>query len=340
MEEGLARKKAELILGGDVRIPEGFRMPFRISKSTAGPGAGKRGAVFAFGGTRVKKGIVTSDGDFELIVKEDGYSLNRDGRIFIDDVKIEPVVFHAPGQAFFNMDNRCIFRCIYCRSPNLENGSRVSGEKMVSMIRGLPEGTEIGGIAVTSGVVGKIGETVRDMVECVSVLHGEFPDLPIGVEPYVNEKSQIDAFCDAGVSEMKINVETARRDIFDLACPGLDQDALLEMLEYSVSVFGRGKVVSNIIVGLGETDEDVEKMMKKLCAIGVVPGLRPLKAGSEELVRISETLGTPAGADADRIVRLAKIQKRILAEHGLGTSQFKTMCFACGCCDLVPFKDL
>jgi len=32
MEESLVRKKAELILGGDVRIPEGFRAPFRISK--------------------------------------------------------------------------------------------------------------------------------------------------------------------------------------------------------------------------------------------------------------------------------------------------------------------
>jgi biotin synthase-related radical SAM superfamily protein len=340
MEESLVRKKAELILGGDVRIPEGFRAPFRISKSTAGPGAGKRGVVFAFGGTRVKKGIVDSGGDFELIVKEEGYSLNRNGETFIDNVTIEPVIFHAPGQAFFNMDNRCIFRCIYCKSPNLEKGSRVSGEKMASMIRGLPEGTGIGGIAITSGVAGGIEETVRGMIECVSVLHKEFPNLPIGVEPYVNEKSQIEAFRNAGVSEMKINVETARKDIFDLACPGLDQDTLLEMLDHSVSVFGRGKVASNIIIGLGETDGDVEAMMERLCDMGVVPGLRPLKAGPEELLRISGILGAPAGTDAERVVSLAKTQKRILEEHGLDVSGFRTMCFACGCCDLVPFRDL
>lgn len=340
MEEGLVRKKAELILGGDVRIPDGFRIPFRISKSTAGPGAGKRGVVFAFGGTRVKKGIVSTGGDFELVVKDDGLSLNRDGALFIDDVTLEPVVFHAPGQAFFNMDNRCIFRCVYCKSPNLENGSRVSGETMASMIRGLPDGADVGGIAITSGVFGSVEDTVKDMIDCVSVLRKEFPDLPIGVEPYVTDKSQIEAFRDAGVTEMKINVEAARRDVFDRACPGLDQDIILKMLEHSVSVFGRGKVSSNIIIGLGETDEDVEAMMEGLCKMGVVPGLRPLKAGPEELVRISDAVNAPAGVDAERMIRLAETQKRILMRHGLDISGFRTMCFACGCCDLVPFRDL
>lgn len=340
MEESLVRKKAELILGGDIRIPEGFRVPFRISRSTAGPGAGKRGVVFAFGGTRVKKGIVNSGGDFELVANDDGLSLTRGGDAFIDNVTMEPVVFHAPGQAFFNMDNRCIFRCVYCKSPNLENGSRVSGETMASMIRGLPDDADVGGIAVTSGVFGSVEDTVKDMIDCVSVLHREFPDLPIGAEPYVNDESQIDAFRDAGVTEMKINVEAARRDIFDRACPGLDQDIILRMLEHSVSVFGRGKVASNIIIGLGETDRDVEDMLERLCAMGVVPGLRPLKAGPEELMRISDTVGIPAGTDAERVIRLAKTQKRILMKHGLDISGFRTMCFACGCCDLVPFRDL
>ena len=36
----VAEKKAELLLGGPVRIPSDFRMPFLPSKSTAGPGAG------------------------------------------------------------------------------------------------------------------------------------------------------------------------------------------------------------------------------------------------------------------------------------------------------------
>lgn len=340
MEESLVERKAELILGGDVRIPEGFRMPFRISRSTAGPGAGKSGAVFAFGGMRVKKGIVTSDGEFELVVEDGGYRITRGGKPFLDGVSIEPVIFHAPGQAFFNMDNRCIFRCIYCRSPNLGHGMRVSGEKMVSMIRGLPEDTTVSGIAITSGVADSVDGTVDGMIGCVSALHEAFPDLPIGVEPYVTEKSQIDAFRDAGASEMKMNVEAARQDIFAKTCPGLDYDLLFEMLGHAVSVFGRGMVASNVIVGLGETDEDIERALERLCSMGVVPGLRPLKAGPEELARISESIGTQAGADASRIVGLARLHKDILRKHGLGVSQFKTMCFACGCCDIVPFKDL
>ena len=44
------RKKAILISGGGVKLPEGFDMPVRVSHSTAGPGAGSDAAVFAFGG--------------------------------------------------------------------------------------------------------------------------------------------------------------------------------------------------------------------------------------------------------------------------------------------------
>ena len=42
----------------------------------------------------------------------------------------------------------------------------------------------------------------------------------------------------------------------------------------------------------------------------------------------------------ERLVRLAQEQKRILEEHGLTTLTFQTMCHSCGCCDIVPFRDV
>ena len=41
----------------------------------------------------------------------------------------------------------------------------------------------------------------------------------------------------------------------------------------------------------------------------------------------------------DRAVRLAEIQKAAMKRHGLTTETSVTMCFECGCCDLVPFRD-
>ena len=102
MEEDLIARKAELILGGPVRIPEGFEPPSRISRSTAGPGAGYGSLVFSFGGFRVKKPISSDRGDFELVAGDGGLSMTRGGEPFLDRVEIVPIVYHCPGQAFFN----------------------------------------------------------------------------------------------------------------------------------------------------------------------------------------------------------------------------------------------
>jgi biotin synthase-related radical SAM superfamily protein len=43
--------------------------------------------------------------------------------------------------------------------------------------------------------------------------------------------------------------------------------------------------------------------------------------------------------DKERVIKLARMQKEILAKRGLSTKTFKTMCFPCSCCDLVPEID-
>ena len=104
MEEDLILAKAELISGGAVSVPKGYRFPVRLSRSTAGPGAGNRSVVFSFNGMRVKKSV-SDDGEFcfdpEMNV------ISRDGGIVAMDVSIVPVAFHCPEQAFFNLDQRC-----------------------------------------------------------------------------------------------------------------------------------------------------------------------------------------------------------------------------------------
>jgi len=42
----------------------------------------------------------------------------------------------------------------------------------------------------------------------------------------------------------------------------------------------------------------------------------------------------------DRLLRLAKAHKEILQEHRLDARDLNTMCQKCGCCDIVPFRDI
>jgi len=341
MEADLIEKKAQLLLGGDVLLPPGYRMPYRISRSTAGPGAGKRSAVFSFGGMRVKKGISYDSGDFELIDDNGRLSMTKNGEPFLNNVEIKPVVFHSPEQAFFNLDQRCKYNCRFCTSPLLKGDATKSltDEKIVEMIRNSMDEQDVVSVALTSGVIGSVDETVDRMISCVKAIRKEFPNIPIGVEPYIDSEDQIRRLKDAGATEIKINLETPRKDIFEAICPELDYDLILRMLKSSVKIFGPGKVTTNLIFGIGETDDDLEACMNMLASFGCAPGLRAIRLNDMNRDNMKNA-GIVCDMTKERMIRLAQLQKKILDSHGLTTHTFKTMCFECGCCDLVPFRDL
>ena len=343
MEEDLnIRKKAELTLGGGVRLPRGFVFPYRVSTSTAGPGAGSASAVFSFGGHRVKKSISYDSGEFELVEENSRLSMRRKGVPFLEEVKIEPIVFHCPEQAFFNLDQRCMFNCAFCVSPMLNKslGKGLSDEDMVRMTKEAINGQKVVSVSLTSGVFGSVSETVERFVSCVSKLRKEFPELPIGVEPYVSEKEHVKALKEAGATEIKLNIQSPNRAIFGKVCPQLDHDSIIEMLLYSVNVFGCGKVTSNMIFGMGETDEEIEKMTEFLCSKGVIPTFRALRINPMNHDHLVSAIGRQPPVSADRAVKLARMQKEKLSAYGLDTRECRTMCIECTCCDLVPFRDL
>lgn len=342
MEEDLIQKKALLILGGPVRLPKGFEFPYRVSHSTAGPGAGYGSAVFAFGNHRVKKTISYDDGEFELVVGENGYSLTRNGEPFLENVELRPVVFHSPEQAFFNLDPRCMYHCAYCTSPLLpkDEFKGLTDERIVSLVKDARSVQKIVSVSLTSGVVGSVDSTVDRFVSCVSALRKEFPDMPIGIEPYVATEEHLRRLKDAGATEIKLNLESPDREIFEKVCPELDYDGIWHLLQLAVKIFGKGMVSSNIIFGMGETDEEIEKCFRKLCSMGVVPTLRALRFNSMNRENLEKAIGEQEKMTPERVISLAKMQKRIMEEYGLTTLNLHTMCIECTCCDLVPFRDL
>ncbi len=340
-EEDL-RKKVVLSVGGPIRLPKGFVMPFRVSHSTAGPGAGMDSAAFSFSGLRVKKSISYDAGEFELVVRDDGgYALTRGGEPFIDDISIMPVVRHSPEQAFFNLDPRCLYHCVYCGSPLLDmrEDKHLSTERIMDMLRESMASGDVRAVSFTSGVVGSVRQTVERMADAVAAVRREYPEMPIGVEPYVSSPEELRMLHDAGADEIKLNLEAARRDIFEKACPDLDYDGIWGLLDAAVEVFGRGKVLSNIIVGLGESDEDLEKVMDRLSAMGVVPSVRALRITGLNREQVERALGQLPAVGPERMMRLADLQKKCMLRNGFSSMTSRTMCSECGCCDLVPFKD-
>ncbi|MBC7131366.1 hypothetical protein H5T51_09220 [Candidatus Bathyarchaeota archaeon] len=88
----------------------------------------------------------------------------------------------------------------------------------------------------------------------------------------------IKILANAGVERIGIPIDAATEEIFDKikgagAKGPYKMESQLIMLEKAVEIFGKGRVSTHLIVGLGETEKDLAKMMQKCVDMGVLPSL-------------------------------------------------------------------
>jgi len=315
--------KAELLAVGSARLT-GEPADEYIAKSAAGPGAGGAGAVFfAMGSHRVKFGL-NPNSKIEIAHRGDGVAdLYYLGNLIPGKLLMPGC--HCPDQAFITVTGRCIFTCRYCPVPG-ENGKRKTIEEIMAMVEAVRH--RVGAISLTSGVMTSIEEEETYVLEVIK--HLLFFGLPIGVSIYPTDTTP-DRLKALGVTEVKFNLEAATPDLFETMCPGLDYDRIWRALDRSVELFGKGRVFSNVLIGLGETDGELEACIRKLASHGVIPVLRPLNP-------VAGMTGTPRPS-AERLKKAFGMHERALAEAGLDARQALTMCTNCAGCDLVPGRD-
>lgn len=315
--------KSRLLEVGSARL-SGEPADHFIARSAAGPGAGGRGAIFfSMGNYRVKLALNPAS-TTEIIHKGDGIAdlLFEGDRIA--GMLLEPGL-HCPDQAFITVTGSCIFKCKYCNVP-LAGGKRKSIEEIVEMVESVRP--RIHAISITSGVLKSIEEEEAYVIEVVKRLRSF--NLPIGVSIYPTDKTS-DRLKELGVVEVKFNLETATPELFAEVCPGLNYNQIWAALDRSVEVFGRGRVFSNVIVGLGETDADLDTCIRRLAAHGVIPVLRPLNP-------VAGYAGKPRPS-AERLKKAYAIHKTAIGHAGLDSRAALTMCTNCAGCDLVPGRD-
>ena len=344
MEAGLsvAMKKAILITGGPLKIPKDLVLPFAPSRSTAGPGAGSTSIVIAFGGARCKKAINREEGEFELVPKEGGYRILRNGQPFLEDAEIKPTIAHAPEQAFYNLAQDCIYDCKFCASRKLDERitKNLSPERVVQLVMEASKKPGFKSVAFTSAVVESPEKTVERMLFVVREVRKLLPDVPIGVEPYLSRLDDIEELKAVGADEIKLNIETYDPERFAKVCGKLNYDFVLQALDHAVKVFGEGKVTTNLLVGLGESDENLLDGVRYFAERGIVATLRPLRINNFNREALTEALGPLVPVTPERIVDLATKAKAIMEENDITSKTYHTMCHECGCCDIVPFWDL
>jgi len=324
----LGRVKHLLLAVGSVKVT-GLPLPAALS-STAGPGAGKGGSVFFSDG--VSRIWLTLDEKSPVHIENYGDSAvltfeGPKGPVFVDGF-VEKTGCHCPKQAYITINEGCVFSCRYCNVPNLDKHIKTPDE-IVSLIKDACSRDTIECISLTSGVVGTMkeeDERLFTILEKIRVF-----DLPIGVSVYPTPGLSKRLF-ELGVSEVKFNLETATEKLFADMCPGLDRDVLWQALKEAVDIFGKNRVYTNIILGLGESKDEMKQCITQCLENGIIPIIRPLTPSAE--------LSTYSRPSAKDILGISEFLQSELLRFGLDPSKSKTMCAKCMGCDLAPMTDL
>lgn len=315
--------KAYLLEAGSARI-SGKPADDFIESSRAGPSAGGAGSVFfAVGRKRVRLNV-DPESEIEIVHLGGGTAEIRLDKTTITG-RIERVGLHCPRQAYITVSEGCLFECRYCPVPQQEKHVK-SPDEVAALVERVCD--RVDAISITSGVVGSIEEDETRILEVLSRVIGF--KLPVGVSIYPTEHTP-KRLHELGVAEVKFNIEAATPELFSKMCPGLDWEGIWDTLRKSVSLFGREHVFSNVILGLGETDEEMKACIDNLTGIGVIPIIRPL---------------TPAAALSHyhrptkrRLLAICDLLEQSLRNAHLNPQNAMTMCAACTGCDLVPGRD-
>ena len=338
-----ALKKAELITEGKIFVPHSLRLPVIPSKSSAGPGTGGTAIALDVQGYRVKLDIVREPTRFRLEETDEGFRIMEGDEVFAGDVRMLHTLLHAPEQAFVNIDVECIYKCRFCTTWKLDPAKwtkRYTLEKWADLIEQASRKPGFHSIAITTSIPSSVKESNERIFTLLEMLKDRLPlGTPIGVEPCMDDPADVLEFKQRGVTELKVNVQAATEEIFKKICPGMDHHKIFDVLEEA------GKhdllVCSNIIVGLGETDEDVVKMVERLASLNCAANIRGIRVNDENREELKTALGFDVTmVEPGRLVRLALAQKEILKKFNIDTSSFHSMCHRCTACDIEPFCDV
>jgi biotin synthase-related radical SAM superfamily protein len=325
-----AEIKAELLALGKVDV-EPSLLP-RPSRSTAGPGTGLRSIFFKSGGHRVRLEIDT-DSPLKMVKQDGAVVILKDNKELVRGV-IDPIVAHCPEQTYITISEQCRYDCKFCSVPKFQ-GKIKTLDQVLEIIEKVKKSGNLKTIAFTSGIASTPENEIDRVVAYIQAVKKY--NVPVGVAVYPTKDSS-QRLKDAGVTEVKYNVETMDPAIFERVCTGRkghSLDFILNSLRDAVKVFGKNRVSSNIIIGLGETDECIRKGVEYLAKMGVIAVLRPITISPYRKGELSATRPS-----AERLLKLTKMTCDILKKYNLDVEESKTMCLPCTGCDLTPFRDV
>ncbi len=110
----------------------------------------------------------------------------------------------------------------------------------------------------------------KDILRIVSRLPR---DKPLSISTFPLGKSKIKKLKQLSVDTIGLPLDAATKRIFEKVKRGHSWEEYLLAMKNAVELFGKGKVYTHLIIGLGETDREAVKFMFEMNRLGVKTGL-------------------------------------------------------------------
>jgi radical SAM protein (TIGR04043 family) len=190
-------------------------------------------------------------------------------------------------------------------------------------------------LVMTTGTSNGPDRGARHLARCVTAVSDVLPRLPIGVqiEPPA-DLSWLRKLHAAGTTAIGIHVESLDQEVRERWTPGkatVGLERYDEAWTEAVRVFGRNRVSTYLLIGLGEDPDELVAGAKRLIAMGVYPFVVPYRP-------LEGALAHADGVPAPSHELVADVTDRVataLRGAGMSGADQSAGCAACGACSLL-----
>jgi radical SAM protein (TIGR04043 family) len=235
----------------------------------------------------------------------------------------------------YGEDQRCRFCTI---EESLRSGATIAVKSPAQLAEVAEAAVRLDGVrqmVLTTGTTAGPDRGARHLERCVRAVHAAVPALPIQVQ--LEPPADISVLGDlhaSGATAIGIHVESLDDGVRRRWMPG---KATVSMAAYeaawdaAVRVFGRNRVSTYLLIGLGEDPDELVAGAATLIDRGVYPFVVPFRPMAGTLAR-RDGVGAPAPA----LVRdVTERVAALLQAAGMRGADQRAGCAACGACGVL-----
>jgi radical SAM protein (TIGR04043 family) len=230
-------------------------------------------------------------------------------------------------------------RCRFCTiEESLYAGDTIAVKTPAQIAEVAAAAVRLDGIrqlVMTTGTTNGPDRGAAHLAACVRAVRAALPDLPIQVQCEPPADPSVLAYLKAaGATAIGIHVESMTDTVRARWMPG---KATVPLDEYrrawteAVRVFGRNRVSSYLLIGLGDTVDQIVTAAGELIALGVYPFVVPFRP-------LADSLATRDGATPPQADVVAEVTERVadlLRTADMTGADQEAGCAACGACSLL-----